>query len=233
VFAEIEKGRNPWAWEIEKDSEEAEEFRKGLEEFNHTDPYCAIELLIVPPEKTHLNRTTLSTKRNPSAKRSPAPAIVETPASGSNSSRRTDLQSSIFTNSATPLPASADKSEPRPAPTSGPGRTPPSSRGADPAECAKPAPPSRAKTACPICGKVLGRPNDMQRHMRSVHADESARPFQCEKCAKRFTLSQYLITHRREVHEGMRKFPCGHCGHSFARRYDRESHEGKMHGKEE
>ena len=65
---------------------------------------------------------------------------------------------------------------------------------------------------CTICIKFLQDFNSFV-HIASVH--EGKRPFECDKCEKRFAMKGQMTKHISSVHEGNKPYKCTHCKYGF------------------
>lgn len=74
---------------------------------------------------------------------------------------------------------------------------------------------------CKECGRCLYSPYTYIWHMR-IHTGE--RPHTCHRCGKCFRVSQGLVRHLKETHDGIKTFPCDLCGRMFGTRRNAEEH---------
>ena len=81
---------------------------------------------------------------------------------------------------------------------------------------------------CSICDYISGSNRVLKRHVVENHSTE--RPFECDKCGKRFSNKIYLGKHL-SVHEEVRKYECSFCGKKFKYKKHVNVHE-KIHRQE-
>lgn len=74
---------------------------------------------------------------------------------------------------------------------------------------------------CGLCGYIALRNSDIKRHVR-IHTGE--RPFECDRCLKRFVTSSNLKKHL-VVHVKRYKFHCVSCLRGFHRENDKIEHD--------
>ncbi|KAG7200189.1 hypothetical protein KM043_000623 [Ampulex compressa] len=79
----------------------------------------------------------------------------------------------------------------------------------------------RASYECELCGKTMLTKRGFLRHTR-VHTGK--RPCVCAACGKSYRIEQDLARHVRDVHEGLKKYPCDICERAFANKGARDDH---------
>ncbi|XP_053303084.1 gastrula zinc finger protein XlCGF57.1 isoform X2 [Pleuronectes platessa] len=75
--------------------------------------------------------------------------------------------------------------------------------------------------SCSQCGKMFGRKEHLQTHVR-IHTGE--RPFICSECGKTFGCKRSLLGHMTS-HTGEKPFSCSRCGKRFGRTVNLKTHE--------
>jgi len=65
------------------------------------------------------------------------------------------------------------------------------------------------KTECIICKKLIA-PQAMYQHILGKHTRE--KPFWCSKCPKTFAYRAGFLTHKKKIHQGLKRDPCIFCG---------------------
>ncbi|XP_062265573.1 gastrula zinc finger protein XlCGF57.1-like [Platichthys flesus] len=75
--------------------------------------------------------------------------------------------------------------------------------------------------SCSQCGKIFGRKEHLQTHVR-IHTGE--RPFICSECGKTFGCKRSLLGHMTS-HTGEKPFSCSRCGKRFGRTVNLKTHE--------
>jgi len=93
----------------------------------------------------------------------------------------------------------------------------------DPVECPSTARPAATATVCHLCDRVLNRPHDLKRHLKTVHGD-NARQHKCRSCGAAFKLSHHLRTHMRDIHGKAQPYACGLCEFRAETRKDVKTH---------
>ncbi|XP_067354412.1 zinc finger protein 665-like [Channa argus] len=74
---------------------------------------------------------------------------------------------------------------------------------------------------CLVCGKIFGRKEHVQTHVR-IHTGE--RPFSCSDCGKTFGCKRSLLGHMTS-HSGEKPFSCSQCGKRFGRMGNLKTHQ--------
>ena len=57
--------------------------------------------------------------------------------------------------------------------------------------------------------------------------------FSCKICEKKLSSSEKLLQHVRVIHDGVRNFQCNYCDKQFSSRFNKDSHESKIHREQE
>ncbi len=68
--------------------------------------------------------------------------------------------------------------------------------------------------SCAECGRVFTRPDNLKRHVKSVHSREKS--FICDKCGKRFGTNDKLKRHEK-IHQE-KSYECSRCHKKFTRK---------------
>ena len=68
--------------------------------------------------------------------------------------------------------------------------------------------------SCAECSKVFTRPDNLKRHVKSVHSREKS--FTCDECGKRFGTNDKLKQHQRSHQEKLHE--CSRCQKKFGRK---------------
>eukprot|EP00116_Pleurobrachia_bachei_P008952 sb/3469214/ len=79
----------------------------------------------------------------------------------------------------------------------------------------------KQKFQCDICPISFSNKADLNRHRR-IHS--GIKPFQCEKCGKRFSRKEIYKTHDQLVHSGEHPFKCKVCGKRITRKGGMKNH---------
>ena len=85
---------------------------------------------------------------------------------------------------------------------------------------------------CLYCGKIFGRKDDMKRHMKKKHLEQSGETFVCNTCQKTFHYEKNLSIHQRTCGKAAsKKFKCPHldCSKLFTRKAMMERHRDRDH----
>jgi len=85
------------------------------------------------------------------------------------------------------------------------------------------------KKPCPMCGEMI---KSMWLHMKTMHAKDSDKKYQCDECGKGFVQISKLEGHKMSVHIKARPFVCRFgCGAATNDKGNRKKHEITKHGK--
>ena len=88
---------------------------------------------------------------------------------------------------------------------------------------------SLVKMPCPVCGISF---KNVKNHIKTVHAKDEDKKFQCQDCGKGFISRSELKSHQMNVHLKLRPYACRYgCDISYNDSSNRNSHERKTHGK--
>ena len=71
----------------------------------------------------------------------------------------------------------------------------------------------KAGLSCSECGRVFTRPDNLKRHVKSVHSREKS--FTCDECGKSFATKDKLKQHQRSHQEKLHE--CSRCQKKFGR----------------
>ena len=85
---------------------------------------------------------------------------------------------------------------------------------------------------CEICKTRFARSESLSKHRFRKHGRNKKgakveKNFYCEICKKK--LSEKLFQHVKVIHEGVRKFQCNVCDKQFSSRFNKDSHERRVH----
>ena len=79
---------------------------------------------------------------------------------------------------------------------------------------------------CHICGQKFSLPENMKRHVQTVHMKTK---ISCQDCGKEFTCKDHLRRHCKSVHEGKRH-QCTFCDKNYSQAGDLHRHMKLAHG---
>ena len=79
---------------------------------------------------------------------------------------------------------------------------------------------------CHICGQKFSLPENMKRHVQTVHMKTK---ISCPDCGKEFTCKDHLRRHCKSVHEGKRH-QCSFCEKNYSQAGDLHRHMKLVHG---
>ncbi|CAL7933995.1 unnamed protein product [Xylocopa violacea] len=85
-------------------------------------------------------------------------------------------------------------------------------------------PPQYVRSVCPVCQKVFKTRRLMGRHLRSIHK----KTLSCDKCNKRYSTRQSLLTHQRS-HEDDYYLECPICHLRYKREAGLKNHQIRVH----
>ena len=91
---------------------------------------------------------------------------------------------------------------------------------------------------CEYCKMKFSRSESLSKHRFRKHGKNKKgvsveNNFSCKICEKKLSSSEKLLQHVRVIHEGIRKYQCNFCDRQFSSRFNKDSHERKIHSLQE
>ena len=87
---------------------------------------------------------------------------------------------------------------------------------------------------CEYCKRKFARSESLSKHRFRKHGRNKKgakveKNFYCKICEKKLSSSEKLFQHVKVIHEGVRKFQCNICDKQFSSRFNKDSHESRVH----
>ena len=91
---------------------------------------------------------------------------------------------------------------------------------------------------CEYCKMTFARSETLSKHRFRKHGRNKkgamvGKNFSCKICEKKLSSSEKLLQHVRVIHHGVRNFQCNYCDKQFSSRFNKDSHESKVHREQE
>ena len=81
---------------------------------------------------------------------------------------------------------------------------------------------------CGLCSKPFYIVRNLNRHLKT-HEKDTNEKYECDKCLKSFSQTNFLKKHQNEVHDKVKAFECHVCNKRFGRNWALKVHKANVH----